>query len=69
MRVVTPGAVSTVNLVYLAGLLWGAFDPARGSATHFAFPVTEPPIDVDERAAGWRLDGTLIAISSGEVVG
>ena len=31
--------------------------------------VTEPPIDADEWAWGWRLDGTLVAISSGEVVG
>ena len=31
--------------------------------------VTEPPIDVDEWASGWRLDGTLVAISSGAVVG
>jgi RimJ/RimL family protein N-acetyltransferase len=31
--------------------------------------ATEPPIDVEERAAGWRLDGTLVAVEAGEVVG
>jgi RimJ/RimL family protein N-acetyltransferase len=31
--------------------------------------ASEPPIDVDERAANWRLDGTLVALGSGEVVG
>ena len=29
-RVVTRAGVNTVNRVYLAGLLWGAFDPAPG---------------------------------------
>jgi RimJ/RimL family protein N-acetyltransferase len=31
--------------------------------------ATEPPIDVEKRAASWRLDGTLVAIAVCEVVG
>jgi RimJ/RimL family protein N-acetyltransferase len=31
--------------------------------------ATEPPVDVDERAAKWRLDGTLVALVGGEIVG
>lgn len=31
--------------------------------------ATEPPIDVEERAASWRLDGTLVAVAVDEVVG
>jgi RimJ/RimL family protein N-acetyltransferase len=31
--------------------------------------AAEPPIDVEQRAANWRLDGTLVALRAGEVVG
>jgi RimJ/RimL family protein N-acetyltransferase len=31
--------------------------------------AAEPPIDVEERAANWRLDGTLVALGAGEIVG
>jgi ribosomal-protein-alanine N-acetyltransferase len=31
--------------------------------------AAEPPIDVAARAAGWRLDGTLVAAAHGQVVG
>ena len=31
--------------------------------------AAEPPIDVEARAASWRLDGTLVAIAVDEVVG
>ncbi len=31
--------------------------------------ATEPPVDVEQRAAGWRLDGTLVAVGADEVVG
>lgn len=31
--------------------------------------ATEPPTDVEERAASWRLDGTLVAVAVDEVVG
>lgn len=31
--------------------------------------AAEPPIDIDERAASWRLDGTLVALAADEVVG
>ena len=31
--------------------------------------ATEPPIDVEERARTWRLDGTLVAVAGQEVVG
>jgi RimJ/RimL family protein N-acetyltransferase len=31
--------------------------------------ASEPPVDVEERAASWRLDGTLVAIAAGEIVG
>ena len=31
--------------------------------------AAEPPIDVEERAASWRLDGTLVALAAGDVVG
>jgi ribosomal protein S18 acetylase RimI-like enzyme len=30
---------------------------------------TEPPVDVEARAASWTLDGLLVAVASGEVVG
>jgi hypothetical protein len=29
----------------------------------------EPPVDVEERARIWRLDGTLVAVAGEEVVG
>jgi ribosomal protein S18 acetylase RimI-like enzyme len=31
--------------------------------------AAEPPIDVDERAASWHVDGTLVALAEGAVVG
>ena len=31
--------------------------------------AAEPPIDVDELAASWKIDGTLIALAQGAVVG
>lgn len=31
--------------------------------------AAEPPVDVDRRAASWRLDGTLVALGGGEIVG
>lgn len=31
--------------------------------------ATEPPVDVDARAASWLLDGTLVAVIDTEVVG
>ena len=31
--------------------------------------AAEPPVDVDKRAAGWRLDGTLVAVADVGVVG
>lgn len=31
--------------------------------------AAEPPVDVEKRAAGWRLGGTLVAVSAGEIVG
>ncbi len=31
--------------------------------------ATEPPVDIDERAASWRLDGTLVAVDGDEIVG
>jgi RimJ/RimL family protein N-acetyltransferase len=31
--------------------------------------ASEPPIDIEKRAASWRLDGTLVALAAGEVVG
>lgn len=31
--------------------------------------AAEPPIDVEERATIWQLDGTLVALVAGEVVG
>jgi RimJ/RimL family protein N-acetyltransferase len=30
---------------------------------------TEPPVDIDARAASWTLDGTIVAVAGGEVVG
>ncbi len=31
--------------------------------------ATEPPVDIDARAASWTLEGTLVAVGEGEVVG
>ena len=31
--------------------------------------ATEPPVDVEARAAGWNLDGMLVAVADGEVIG
>ena len=31
--------------------------------------ATEPPVDVEERAASWTLDGTTVAVAGGEVIG
>lgn len=30
---------------------------------------TEPPVDIDARAASWTLDGTLVAVVGSEIVG
>jgi len=29
----------------------------------------EPPVDVEARAASWTLDGTIVAVAAGEVIG
>jgi RimJ/RimL family protein N-acetyltransferase len=31
--------------------------------------ATEPPVDVEARAAAWKLDGSLVAVANGEIVG
>jgi len=31
--------------------------------------ATEPPVDVEARAASWTLDGVLVAVAGTEVVG
>jgi len=31
--------------------------------------AAEPPVDVQRRAASWRLDGTLVAVGEGEIIG
>ena len=31
--------------------------------------ATEPPIDIEVRAASWTLDGTIVAVGGGEVIG
>lgn len=31
--------------------------------------ATEPPVDIDARAASWTLDGTFVAVSGPEIVG
>jgi len=31
--------------------------------------ATEPPVDIDRRAASWLLDGTLVAVDGDEIVG
>jgi ribosomal protein S18 acetylase RimI-like enzyme len=30
---------------------------------------SEPPVDVEARAASWTLDGTIVAVGNGEVIG
>ena len=30
---------------------------------------TEPPVDIEKRAAAWKLDGTLVAVAADELVG
>jgi RimJ/RimL family protein N-acetyltransferase len=31
--------------------------------------ATEPPVDIEARAASWTIDGTLVAVADGEIVG
>jgi ribosomal protein S18 acetylase RimI-like enzyme len=31
--------------------------------------ATEPPVDVEQRAASWTLEGTIVALAGGEVIG
>ena len=31
--------------------------------------AAEPPVDIERRAASWTLDGTLVAVAEGEIVG
>lgn len=31
--------------------------------------ASEPPIDIEERAASWTLDGTLVAVADAEIIG
>ena len=31
--------------------------------------ATEPPVDIEARAASWTLDGTLVAVAGTEIVG
>jgi len=31
--------------------------------------ATEPPVDIEARAARWRLDGSLVAVDGDEIVG
>ena len=31
--------------------------------------ATEPPVEIEARAASWTLDGTLVAVVGGEIVG
>ena len=31
--------------------------------------ATEPPVDVDTRAASWGIDSTVVAVANGEVIG
>jgi RimJ/RimL family protein N-acetyltransferase len=31
--------------------------------------AAEPPIDVEQRAASWQMDGMLVAVAAGEIVG
>jgi putative acetyltransferase len=45
------------------GLLFAAVAEERDGI------AAEPPVDVDARAANVRLDGTLVAVAEGEIVG
>jgi RimJ/RimL family protein N-acetyltransferase len=31
--------------------------------------ATEPPVDIEARAATWTIDGTLVAVADGEIIG
>jgi hypothetical protein len=31
--------------------------------------ATEPPVDVEARAASWSVDGTLVAVAGAELIG
>jgi RimJ/RimL family protein N-acetyltransferase len=31
--------------------------------------ATEPPVDIEARAASWTLDGSLVAVADGQIVG
>jgi RimJ/RimL family protein N-acetyltransferase len=31
--------------------------------------AAEPPVDLEKRAASWHIDGTLVAVAAGEIVG
>jgi len=31
--------------------------------------ATEPPVDVEGRAASWTIDGTLVAVAAAELIG
>src|SRR5881409_2034891 len=31
--------------------------------------ATEPPVDIEARAASWTLEGTFVAVAAGELVG
>ena len=51
-------------------------DDRRGMALAFAAVAeerdgiaSEPPVDVEARAASWKLEGTFVAVADGEVVG
>ena len=46
----------------LALLLAAVADERTGIAT-------EPPVDIDRLAAGWKIDGTLVALAEGAIVG
>ena len=44
-------------------VLWAAVAEERDGI------ATEPPVDVEARAASWTLDGTLVAVADAEIVG
>jgi RimJ/RimL family protein N-acetyltransferase len=44
-------------------VLWAAVAEERDGI------ATEPPVDVEARAASWTLDGTLVAVAGDEIVG
>ena len=44
-------------------VLWAAVAEERDGI------ATEPPVDIEARAASWTLDGTLVAVAGGELVG